>query len=67
MDGLLLNCLDLQRIQFLVEHLQGWRGGKEFLSVAHEVDKRSRQQGVVIRCSVLHMQFLLYLHTYVRT
>ena len=61
MDGLLLNRLDLQSIQFLVKHLQGWRGGEERSSYQWLMTLTSALDSKVLSVNVvLHMQFLPY-------
>ena len=64
MDGLLLNRLNLQSIQFLVEHLQGWRGGEERSSYQWLMRLTSAlQQGVVSQCCAPHAVFPLRTYT----
>ena len=66
MDGLLLNCLNLQSIQFLVEHLQGWKVGEERSSYQWLMRLTSALDSKVLSVTVvLHMQFLPYVCTYV--
>ena len=66
MDGLLLNCLNLQSIQFLVEHLQGWRVGEERSSYQWLMRLTSALDSKVLSVTVvLHMQYLPYVCTYV--
>ena len=65
MDGLLLNRLNLQSIQFLVEHLQGWRGGEERSSYQWLMRLTSALDSKVLSVNVvLHMQFLPYVLTH---